>query len=360
MSQWSLFQSIIAGLLVAIVAWVAARYWSHRRLYLVTRYYSQSALSDTGKAVSFTVLNRGQRAEQNVSIELDPAREYALLAASTQALQLVRNVLSIEALPAREDVSAIVQVDGGDFDNDNILRFSSTEALGRVFKKLEEAPPSPGVAPFIIGLIFVALGAIASIAYQIGSDDGELRAISSQKAPLGASTLSDEQKVAATALKTDGWLESDKFVTSNMAGNYPAGKFPVTARAVRRIGNFVLVLVDIENRGDDWLTVTASATSTQRPARGSCEATVTDDFFHDKIVPAKTKASAQMIAYVPTSSKVDEQVIRFSVSLGYKQQSVYEIYRYIDVSSVSSETVAGGQCPTPQPKPPQNSVPRKQ
>jgi hypothetical protein len=348
-SQWSLLEQIIAGLLVAAVGFVAARYWAQRRLYVVTRYYRRSELSAKGKAVSFTILNRGHRAENNVRLELDPALQYALLAASTDAIALRANVLEIDALPARDDISAVLQVDGGDFDNDNVVRFNSTEALGRVFKKLEDAPPPPGVAPALTFFILALMGGIAYMAYQTGHDEGELHPIFN---PTAAFELSKEQQDAVAALKTLGWLNTDEFVRSEMEATYGKGEFPVSVTAFRRVGDFVLLRVDIQNRGDDWLTVTASATSTQSPVRGSCATALVNDYFHDKIVPARSRVGTEMIAYVPTSARLDEQVIRFSTTLGYREKTIFNLYRYIDVSEVPADTQQRAECQVPQGKSP--------
>jgi hypothetical protein len=331
--EWSIVEQILAPLVGAGLLFAFTQYFRHRRLCLVTNYYPRSELSATGKAVAFTILNRGHRSEKTIQIELDPARSYTLLAATTEAISLNSNILRIDHMHARDDVSVIVEVDGGDFDNNRIVRFGSSETAGKVFNKLNDVPLTPGVVPGAVMLGLLMLGGpgflIGNIICEQECTKYKIETIQSFKSPF---ELSKEQEERVNALEKIGWSNTDDFVRSELDQFYPIGEYPVTVSDVRRAGEFVGLRIEISNKGSDWLSITAEANTTKPPPQGSCEAQVVDDYINDLIVPAHSKAAHNMIVYMPETENFDDQIVRLNVHLSYGADFITNQHRFVDLS----------------------------
>jgi hypothetical protein len=102
--------------------------------------------------------------------------------------------------------------------------------------------------------------------------------------------------------------------------------------------------VQMVNKGDDWLTVTASAKTTETPEPGSCEARVTDAYLSDKVIAAGRSATQRMIAFVPQRLPIAEQVVLLKVSFSYKNSSIYSPNRIVDVSQLPDRGAGLPQC----------------
>ncbi len=352
MFEWSVFEQIIAGLAVIAIGFIAAQYWRHRRLYLVSRFYPRSTLSVSGKAIAVTVLNRGHRPETNIRLELDPSRRYSLLAVSTESLTLNENVLQITTLPPRDEVGAVIEVDGGDFDKSQIVRFTSTDASGKVFDKLEAVPQPPGVTPAAIVVLFTFFGLTGYFSHDIGDMQGHSRGyleglkestegISSYKSPY---ELTDVQKKNIADLQSKGWRKIDDYARSELAQYYESDEFPVSITAVRRVGDFVVLRVDTQNKGNDWLTVSSTLDTVAKPQPESCDAQIVKEYIDDTIIPARSKASDMLVAYAPLSQRLDEQVVRVSAVISYKEATIYQAHRFVDISAAPVEPSKPIEC----------------
>jgi hypothetical protein len=327
----------------AAAVWGLGYYILVRRLYAVTRPYIRSALSDTGRAISLTVLNRGHRAETDIKLELDPARVYTLLAISSDDISQVGSDVQVSRLPPRSTVEAIVLVEGGDFGKDKILRLTSKDAGGKAFDKLEDVPQPPGAIPLVLSILLLLTGGFAYFAYQIGSENSTMSPSTSPFEPTA------EQKAGADALRAGGWSNVDEFVKAPMSKAYGTGQLPVAITPLVRVDDFVSLKIAMRNNLDGWLTVTVKLTTPTQIDRTDCRRQVIDEYLGDSIVLPHSDKSADLVVYVPRNARAEAQKVLASVTLTDARSRVYNINRYIDVSQVPERTVPsakGGAKPT--------------
>ncbi len=248
----SAFQQILIGVagggVVALLSW----YLLLRRLNVVARYYPHSQLGDDELAVIFTVLNRGHRNESDIAIELDPKRQYALVAHSSAGITLDGCILRVERLPGADDVGAILLVGGGDFNDSNVLRISSAQTKGRVFPKLESVPQPPGYAAMAVVTIFGFLGLAGWILISI------LQEADSKVLP---DVLRTAESRRSEVLRHEGWKDILSFSDSTLADSYALNEYPISVRFVRREGDFVVVEVSGTNRSNSPFEFTVSAST---------------------------------------------------------------------------------------------------
>ncbi len=312
-----IFQILIGVVSTGIVA-LFGYYWFHRRLYVVTKYLQYSTLSDSGKTVTITIFNRGVRSEKDIVLELDPARRYTLLASSIPELSVDNNLLTVKRLSGTDDLNAVVLVEGGDFDNDNIVSLISRETKGKIQRRSEDLPPTPAQMPVIILALLVFLAfPLYGLYYTITSGGHP---------ELMLDMISGERAHRAHLLALDGWQGAEKFANSLLGQSYGPGEFPVKFEYVGRKGDFVRYSVTLNNTTTEWLTVSAILSSTAQDAGHVVGA---DDSLIDQIVPAKTSLVREMSVYLPASPK--PRAARTRIDLVTANSSLYALWRMLDV-----------------------------
>ena len=124
--------TIVAALLASAIIGLVKK----RRLFLVVpKLFSFSQLSDKGKIIELTIINRGFKTEEKIEIQLNPTCTYELVASTDGSTVLHKNKISVERLSGEDEITAIVLTEGKEFTREDIISVSSKETKGKLVKK---------------------------------------------------------------------------------------------------------------------------------------------------------------------------------------------------------------------------------
>lgn len=314
----SLIGQIISAIIAAAILASVSTFWRRRRLCAVARYFSYSTLSDSGKTVEITILNRGVRSEEDVELQLDRARQYNLLASSNSGLAIDENLLRVKRIPGRSSVEAIILVERGDFDNKRIQSLTSKEAKGKIYQKLEDAPQSPEMYFVLMFFLLLIFAAPIYVGYYAITSGGHPE--------LLLDMISGETAHRTHILEEGGWHGATGFADSLLGHQYGLGEFPVIIKYGGRKADLVKYEITLDNKTNEWLTVYARLSTAAQ--RNLCDNNA-DDILSDIVVPAKTTLKREMSAYLPAA--IQPQAVRIEVHLSTNTDRLYSIWRMLDV-----------------------------
>lgn len=314
-----LIGTIISTIIGAAILALVSAFWFRRRLCGVARYFTYSKLSDSGKTVEITILNRGVRPEEDIELQLDPARRYTLLASSDPNLTIDDNLLKVKRIPEGNNVEAILLVEQGDFGNANIIALISKEAKGKIVNKLEEAPLSPTAVPIVIIILLIFFAAPIYVGYYAITSGGHPE--------LLLDGISGNTAHRAHALEESGWQNATRFADSLLGQQYGLGEFPVIIKYEGRKADLVKYEITLDNKTSEWLTVYVKLSTTAQ--KNLCDNNA-DDILSDIVVPAKTTMRREMSAYLPAT--IQPQAVRIEVHLSTSADELYGIWRMLDAN----------------------------
>lgn len=240
----SIFEKLVAALIVAVLTWLVARYYNRSRLYCApSRLYEYSNLVDGSSTVQLVIANRGRKSEESVEVQLSTDYEYHLLAATQNGIEISKDkIIRLATLLPGSEVSLIIVAEGKPrFSKEGIRDIRSKTAKGSIGASLAEAESSlPGVLPATILLLVV----VALFGYGLGKTVGEdawrwgqrkLLTINAQKFTEGCfSVLSNGAKE----------------VKKGELGEKHLGALAISAIKVKQVsaqGDMLFVDIEIEN-----------------------------------------------------------------------------------------------------------------
>jgi hypothetical protein len=291
--EW--LEKILVALASGAFLTVTTLYVTQRRLCAVLGYFAYSQISKNATTVTVTVLNRGHRTENDITLELDPKLHYDLIANSSADVVLDgSHILRVKRLPKLKDVAAIILVEHGDFSDKSVLNFSSATSKGTIYPSLEKVPVPPGSAA-IVALIFLGLlSAVGFLGYNMFYDEVEMKVITAQREKATGSTEDPVVLAKAEALGKLGWKNTAAFLMTDTGKSYEAGEFPVAVSVRSRKAGIVTFDVVLWNKTPSWLTVSVNIGG----ARYLPNAPRTVSTTGDVLLPANSKRTQVLTAFI--------------------------------------------------------------
>ena len=135
-----------------------------RQLYiLVPKLFEHTPLSDDGRVVEITLINKGWLMEEEVKVEFPPGQKIELLAANSAGVNYEKRTVAITRLPQRSDLKLVLLFEGSPPLAPITPKVTSKTSLGRLVSE-SNVPPNFGIA----GLMLVGfLAVMSSMAYFI-------------------------------------------------------------------------------------------------------------------------------------------------------------------------------------------------
>ncbi len=217
-----MLEELVIGLVVTVVGALIIYSFRVKQLYVVVpRLFSNSLLTTNGKLVEIRVFNKARTAELDIKITLDPAIKYELVASTDNTSRLEKTGIIIPRLPAGDDYSVLLLVEGGDFNKERISTISSVSTKGKLLNKIEDVPPNIG------NLILGAIGVIFLLAIPIGLIEG----LSKWESAKQAHHLAKLEESLDHA-----WEDIERYSSSEFSNQYLYGEFPIHLVEVTRVG----------------------------------------------------------------------------------------------------------------------------
>ncbi|KAB7675761.1 hypothetical protein GBN23_11605 [Plesiomonas shigelloides] len=241
--------SIIAALVVAAIM----AYINRRALFvIVPRSFSYSDLS-AGQIVELTIINKGNKSEESVEVQLQPKLKYTLIASTLPSLELSTNcIIKLHRLPKGEDVSVILSVEDGDFSQECVLSISSKETKGKVKNKIEESQQSSTLEAGVA--LLVILVGMPLFGYFGGN-------IFVQEILPEISPATKAEIEMVSKLEEQGWENVNEFVKA-VGTNPSESEWPITVSLPERNGELLSFVIEIDNKLPARAEYSVSLTST--------------------------------------------------------------------------------------------------
>lgn len=154
-------KEIVIGLVLFLLTSLLAYLFRMRQLYLSSpKLYKKSSLSSNGGLCEVKVFNRGNHSEEEISVSFDPGLSVELLATDCGELSVKDNKISISRLHKLKDASAVLLVEGGEFETNKIISFSSKATDGKILKSDKDVPFNYAIGFTLISLMIFLLPAI--------------------------------------------------------------------------------------------------------------------------------------------------------------------------------------------------------
>ncbi len=284
-----------------------------RQLYLlVPRMFSHCALFDQGKLVEIKVFNRGNNMEEGVEIVMSPELKCELLASELPGIELQKNIIKINRLAQKSEVSILLLVEGKIDEHNFSPSLTSKLAKGRQFKKQDEIPPNAGSAILIIGLI-LAFTSVALYAphkyfeYQKAEDDRERKEL-----------LVEEEKKKAlirakySYLDESGWKGVDRYIESGLSKTYSEFEFPLVLKSANRKDDVFSINFSAINKTAATLKVTAYFQFAEKTKNISVSK---DSIFDLEVSPMSSKDFVVSMNY-NNSINIEDVVVVVSIKYG--------------------------------------------
>lgn len=280
-------EKITIGLVLFIVTSVVAYLFRMRQLYVATpKLFRHAPISQGGSICEVIVYNRGNQAEEDVHVSLDPDLRAELLASSSADVTLEGTKLKVERLHKGCEASAVLLVENGILDSSKITEVSSKATKGRVCKKVSDVPPN--FALYFLGLTLV-VGAIPGLYYGAA-------ALSSLKAAYIEHRLQ--------ALQSKGWSNLSNYFDSNLRKSYGDHEFPVVFAG--RQGD--RLKFDVFNKSAVPLGVSANRMDVAGSKRKSTDTSPADiEYFGNVEVPPMSQGQL-LIKDPPTTGGASPQL----------------------------------------------------
>lgn len=203
-------EKIIIGIVIFVVTSIVAYLFRMRQLYAAApKLYRHAPISNDGSLCELIVYNKGNQAEEDIKVSLDPDIKAELLASSSVGITVSDSIVHVDRLHKGCEASMMLLVENGLFDSSKILSVSSKGTQGRVCKKTSDIPPN--FARYFLFLVFV-VGFFPGMYY--GS-----KAYSSVNAAYVEYRLQ--------LLYKFGWTDLSSYYASDLRQSYSDQEFPV-------------------------------------------------------------------------------------------------------------------------------------
>lgn len=286
--------TIVAALLASAIIGLVKK----RRLFLVVpKLFSFSQLSDKGKIIELTIINRGFKTEEKIEIQLNPTCTYELVASTDGSTVLHKNKISVERLSGEDEITAIVLTEGKEFTREDIISVSSKETKGKLVKRLEDILPSSRlILIFIIifGLFFSFIFSLPTILEFVRKD---------------ISAGVKELKVQKNFHKGEGWMITESYYESGISKYYKENELPIQVDSPIRREDTVSVTINISNKTEKILKLDGKLIS---PA-GVIDDLRDQGWFYDEIIFPSDQKKKTLVAYLPMKYKHQLLILKFNV-----------------------------------------------
>lgn len=137
------FEKIAIGLFVFIITSTLAYLFKMRQLYATApKLYKNPSISKDGSLCEIIISNKGNQPEEDIKLAFDPSLKIELLAASYTGITTEAATIKVDRLHKNTDASAIVLIEGGDFDHSKIASISSKATSGKICSTPSNVPPN--------------------------------------------------------------------------------------------------------------------------------------------------------------------------------------------------------------------------
>lgn len=308
---------IVGGIVVGLSVAGIRAYFNKRRLYLIVpKMFSYSELSSNGQVIELTIINKGKRSEEDVQVKLSPSFKYDVIASTLPGLKIDSNsLIKIDRLSQSEEVSVVVNVDNGEFNNDNILSISSKETKGEIKKKIEESESQS--AGELIAVVFFIFILMPLIGYLFGN-------IFVDEIWPSISPETKQERIDADKLKLGGWENIENFVGTEHYYSYN-GKWPIEVEFPKREGGLLSFKINFSNMLDERIEFTASASTPYNSLESKIRSEWTPNNYESGILLLPgTKTSRTIEVYLPFNA--DPKLVVFEFHM--EAQSKTYRFRY--------------------------------
>lgn len=307
--------TIVATLLASVVIGLVKR----RRLYLVVpKLFSFSQLSDKGKFIELTLINRGFKTEEKIEIQLNPACSYELIASTDGNTVLHKNKILAERLSGEDEITAIVLTEGKEFTREDIISISSKETKGKLVKKLDDILPSSRlILIFIIitGLLFSFIFSLPTI-LEFGKKDVLIDA--------------KQTKSLKNHHEAEGWKISKSYYENGISKYYKENELPFQVGLPMRQGDTVSIKINISNKTEKPLKLDGKMIS---PA-GENDALRGKEWFHDVILFPSDHEGKTLVAYLPMKYKHQWLFLEFNI---WADEGLIQFKKEVNLSPVTKK-----------------------
>ena len=292
----------LTAIITALVTVGIIGIFKSRHLFVVLPKLHLYSPLTTGSTVNITIVNGGFRSEEAVTLHLNPAARYEVMAASRPDVTLNNATLVVPRLGRFKRATIILLVEGKAFGRDDLLSVESKETIGRVVEKAENA--STIFEQFVgASLLLLFIGASFLYGTWIGAETKTNFVSYFADEYVRDSVTIEPKEVSWVDLAN---LKASKFVAQN------GGKMPVSVKQLTRRGNTVYVDFEFENASSAYfmMNVTVKSAADEDGAIG-----FRDSRFYDFLVPPGEKKQRRLQAYVPPAAKTRVIFIDYSLQL---------------------------------------------
>jgi hypothetical protein len=196
-----------------------------------------------------------------------------MIAKSTASITLVGQKLRVDRVARWSDAVAILLVEGGEFSEKSVLKFSSKDAKGKIYARLADAPAPPGAMAAIL-LAILAIGAFAGfVALQIldlnAQDDA-------------AAVIAKEADALETGWRALGWTSTESLARSELGPLYGPNSFPMEVVVTSRTEQQIKLDVRLDNKSTAHLIFSLRSTA---PAHTDFDQPFTDSIDDRPVAP---------------------------------------------------------------------------
>ncbi|MBE0513928.1 hypothetical protein [Sulfurimonas sp.] len=134
---------LIIGFLLFLITSIFTYLFKMRQLYAVSpKLFKITPISEKGSLCEVIIFNKGNQVEEQIYLDLDSELKLELLASSCSGIKLDKSALSINRLHKGEEASALLLVENGVIDYSKLLRLTSKDTTGKIFKTLNDIQPN--------------------------------------------------------------------------------------------------------------------------------------------------------------------------------------------------------------------------
>lgn len=288
------FEKLVLALAIFVITSVIAYLFRMRQLYVVApKLYRHAAISKDGSLCEIIVYNKGNQAEENIQVEIDPDLKCELLASSSSSIELSGSTIKIDRLHKGEEGSAILLIEKGLLDFAKITSVSSKGTKGTVCKKITDVPPNYAILAIVYAL---ALSILPAMIYG-GKGYTKLK------------ELYTEHQLES--LYEHGWSNLEQsYASSDLRKSYSDQEFPAKYIDYKFDGNELKLRYEIYNK-----TSLAMEVYVRKDSPNKTEAS---PYFSSVEVPAMSKKEFAFVAPKPINGSSNvEMMFTFKVGEEY-------------------------------------------
>jgi len=263
-------EKIIIGLVYSSLVLLAKYLYSVRQLYaVVPKLYKVSELSSNGSISEINIINKGKKVEENITLQLNKNMKCELLASNSSDVTVKDNLITIQRLHAKSNLSLILASDDEEITKDKLISLSSKECKGEIIKSIEEIPPNYfNIAMFVIVAfsLFIILFWYSEIKLYTEKIFNPQQKITKKtdvsvhpdtKSIIKLDTTNIKVKKTEKQLLLDktkiniqnkGWKNIDRYLASDLSHSYSSQEFPIRHIETKIDGKLVRYKFEIINK----------------------------------------------------------------------------------------------------------------